>query len=146
MPKRRGNNPKRRISPPGKVDQNVLDRLLGKACYTGSPHHKRVPDGYGFHPPVNPRPNKSLCDGSGPSPTKEEATSLFRQGIRRGMISAVNDDGFPKYVWAVDSAGRAYEAKLERGSPRYHGYELGKDDDAMRQWVLEEWRSRCLAT
>ncbi len=61
------------------------------------------------------------------------------------MISVIDQDGFPKYVRAVDTAGRAYEAKIERGSRNYHGYELGKDYDAMRQLVLREWRLRCPA-
>jgi len=82
MPERQGNNPKRRIVPMGAIDRYVLDRLLRKACYTGSPHHKRVPADYDFHPPANQRPNKSLCDGNGPSVAKEAAASLFRQGIK----------------------------------------------------------------
>ena len=60
------------------------------------------------------------------------------------MVSAVRADGLPKYVWAVDREGRAYEAKLGRSS-RYHGYELGGDDEAMRRWVIEQWRARCPA-
>ncbi len=58
------------------------------------------------------------------------------------MIGGPGQDGFPKYVWAVDAEGRAYEAKL--GSvPEYHGYALGEDDDAMRRLVVREWRLRC---
>ena len=58
------------------------------------------------------------------------------------MISGGGAGEFPKYVWAVDHEGRAYEAKLERGSRSYHGYELGDDDDAMRQLVIQEWQVR----
>ena len=142
MPKRQGNNPKRRIAPRHETDPNVLHRLLDEACYTGSAHHKRAPADYGFHPPMNTRPNKSLCDG-GRNVRLDEARTLFCEGIRRGMISNVYGGGLPKYVWAIDSEKRAYEAKLERGSGNYHGYELGDDDDVMRQLVIEEWQVRC---
>ena len=40
MPKRQGNNPKRRIVPAGKLDPAVLARVEREACYTGSPHHR----------------------------------------------------------------------------------------------------------
>ncbi len=74
-----------------------------------------------------------------------EARALFREGIERGMISNIGEDGFPKDIWAVDSEGRAYESKLEQGSRHDHGYELGEDDDGMRRLVLEEWGLRCKA-
>ena len=143
MPKRQGNNPKRRIVPAGALSPAVLARIEEKARYCGNAHHKRKPADYGFHPPVNPRPHKSLCDG-GRSVKLGEAKALFREGVRRGMVSAVPEDGLPKHVWAVDREGRAYEAKLGRSS-RYHGCELGGDDEAMRRWVIEQWRARCPA-
>ncbi len=143
MPTRQGNNPRRRFVPRDAIDPGLLDRLVDKARYTGSPHHKRSGADYGFHPPANPRPNKSLCDGAGRNPRRAEAQALFREGLKRGMISAPGHDGFPKYVWAVDPEGHAYEAKLGR-APEYHGYALGEDDDAMRRLVVTEWRSRCL--
>ena len=58
------------------------------------------------------------------------------------MISELQLDGFPKYVWAVDADGQAYEAKLGPGGQEYHGYVLGDDDAAMRQTVLREWQRR----
>ena len=63
MPRRQGNNPKRRIVPAGALSPAVLARIEEEARYTGSAHHKRKPADYGFRPPVNPRPHKSLCDG-----------------------------------------------------------------------------------
>ena len=144
MPRRRGNNPKRRIMPRHEADESFLTRILGTACYTGNSHHKRFAADYGFHPLVNPRPNKSLCDGSGRTVKLSEAQALFREGVRLGMVSGACEDGLSKYVWAVDADGRAYEAKISRGSRNYHGYELGKDD-AMRRLVYDEWRVRCPA-
>ncbi len=116
---------------------------MAEARYTGSALHKRTAADYGFHPPANPRPNKSLCDGTGRAVRLGEARALFREALDRGMISGIGEDGFPKYVWAVDPEGRAYESKREQGSPNYHGYELGEDDEGMRRLVIEEWRLRC---
>ena len=141
MPKRQGNNPKRRIAPRHRIDPEVLTRLADEARYTGSALHKRRGADYGFVPPANPRPNKSLCDG-GRSIPLAEAKALFREGVRRGMISTFFEDVLPKYVWTVAPDGRAYEAKLERGTWNYHGYELGDDEHTMRQLVIEEWRTR----
>ena len=144
MSKRQGNDPKRRIARKGTIAPGILERLAGEMRYVGSAHHKRQPADYGFHPPVNPRPHKSLCDG-GRSVKLGEARLLFREGVRRGMVSAVRADGLPKYVWAVDHKGCAYEAKRGQGGRDYHGYVLGGDDEAMRRWVIEQWRARCPA-
>lgn len=142
MPKREGNNPKRRIASSNNIAPGELERYARQVSYTGNPHHKRIPADYGFHPPVNPRPNKSLCDGNR-KVMLNEARCLFREGIKRGMVSAYTEDGLPKYVWAVDSERRVFEAKRERNSQNYHGYELGDDEEAMRKIVLREWGSRC---
>ena len=142
MPKRQSNNPKRRIAPMHEIDPAFLNRLVNEVHYTGSAHHKRIPGDYGFTPPTSPRPDKSLCDGSR-CITADEATALFLQGIKRGMISNFRESEFPKYVWAVDGQGHVYEAKIERSTRNYHGYELNSDDDAMRQLVTKEWELRC---
>ena len=142
MPRRQSNNPKRRIAPIHELDPAYLEHLMNEAHYTGSAHHKRIPADYGFDPPANPRPGKSLCDGSR-CITLEEATALFLEGIRRGMISTSLEGNLPKYVWAVDSPGHAYEAKIERGTRNYHGYELSSDDNSMQQLVVKEWNLRC---
>ena len=142
MPKRQSNNPKRRIAPVNEIGPAFLDRLLGEAHYTGSSLHKRKPADYGFEPPVNPRPNKSICDGTRIIKVAE-ARALFLEGIRRGMISRPWEEGLPKYIWSLDSEEHAYESKIERGTTNYHGYELNADDDAMRRLVAEEWKRRC---
>ncbi len=114
MPKRQGNNPKRRFVTRHEIDRSVLKRLVDEARYTGSALHKHKSADYSFYPPANPHPNKSLCDGSGRIVSLNEARALFCEGIERGMISSIGEDGFPKYVWAVDPDGRAYESKLEQ--------------------------------
>ena len=124
------------------VDPAFLRCLVRQARYTGSAHHKRSAADYGFNPPANPRPSKSLCDGNR-TVKKNEAKALFHEGIRRGMVSNCSRNSLPKHVWAVDDEGsRAYEAKIEKGSQNYHGYELGDDDD-MKKLVIKEWARRC---
>ena len=142
MPKRQGNNPKRRITRAQEIDRDHLVWLSRNVRYSGSPHHKRVPADYGFDRPAAPRPNKSLCDGFR-SIAINEAAGLFRDAIIRGMISTHWLGRFPKYVWAVDVNNRVYEAKLEQGSDTYHGYELGEDEVSMRELVISEWNTRC---
>lgn len=140
MPRREGNDPKRRIVPRGKIEPAVLKRLAKRARYVGSARHKRIPADYGFHPPAAPAPHKSLCDRGGVVKRKE-AAELLREGLMHGMISDMDAGDFPKFVWSVDSRGRVYEAIGTDGD--YHGYELGKDDNTMWQWVMKEWRARC---
>ena len=144
MPRRSGNNPKRRIMSETDIDPAALDRILNEARYVGSAHHKRTPGDYGFTPPANPRPNKSHCDGRRRI-NADEARNLFQEGVKRGMVSPFAMGELPKYVWAVDDEERAYEAKAERTGLRYHGYELGNDDEAMRRLVIAEWKARCPA-
>jgi hypothetical protein len=73
-----------------------------------------------------------------------EAEDLFREGIRRGMVSGFLAGGVPKYVWAVDETGEVYEAKTKpERETDYHGYRLGGDDRHMRNYILKEWRQRC---
>ena len=145
MPRRQGNNPKRRIAREAEATPEYLAWLSGQVRYTGSPHHKRIPVDYGFDKPASPRPNKSLCDANR-CVVADEAQALFDDAISRGMISNYCLGEFPKYVWAVDDEERVYEAKVERGSNSYHGCELGEDEDAMRQLVIEEWKLRCPVT
>lgn len=139
MTKRRSHNPKRRLAPPDRLDQAAREALAGRLGYTGSALHKRHPGDYGFHPPVNPRPWKSLCDGKRII-QREEAAELLRQGAIRGLFSDFADDDVPKYVWSVDLDQEVYEAKID--SAGYHGYRL-EDDDDFRSLVLKEWARRC---
>ncbi len=140
MPKRIGNNPKRRLIPENHIAREKLIRIAEMAQYEGSAHHKTRPGDYGFSPSTNPRPHKSLCDGKR-TVLKNEATKLLGDGISRGMISSCVGNGLPKYIWAVDSAGEVYEAKLGGDGLSYHGYCLGHDD-TMRKSIIKEWRLR----
>lgn len=139
--KRKGNNPKRRIARSGFFTEHELEGLASTARYEGSPLHKIKYAGYGFVPPVAPRPSKSLCDDKRVI-QRDEAQELLRTGIRLGVASSYRIGDWPKYVWAVDGAGEVYEAKLGHDGFRYHGYRLAEDDAAMREWVLDEWSKR----
>ncbi len=73
-----------------------------------------------------------------------EATSLFEQGIDLGMVSSIENQGMPKYIWSVDDHGEVYEAKAKADrETRYHGYRLGDDEQTMRRYILDEWNKRC---
>lgn len=138
MRARSGNHPNRRFASAGTLDDDALEKLADRLVYVSSGHHKRRPGDYGFRPPVNPRPSKSLCDGVRPI-LLGEAQTIFRLGVLKGMFSQFEDGGMPKYVWSVDGAGEAYEAKIGNGG--YHGYRLTDEDD-MRDYVLQEWKRR----
>ncbi len=139
--KRQGNDPKRRIAPADRLDPAGREALATRLTYVGSPYHKLRPGDYNFQPPVSPRPWKSVCDGRRLI-LKQEAEELFRAGIMNGMFSNFADGDTPKYVWAVDSEGEAYEAKIGLGG--YHGYSL-EDEDDFRGFVSKEWEKRCQA-
>jgi hypothetical protein len=137
--KRQSQNPKRRIAAPDRLGVLCRAVLASEVTYVGSALHKRNPGDYGFHPPVNPRPWKSMCDGKRVI-LKDEASELLRQGIRIGLFSDFPDGGRPKYIWAVDADGEVYEAKID--SNGYHGYRLEHDDD-FRSVIMREWSRRC---
>ena len=140
MPRRDGNNVKRRIAPLERYSAEFFEAVAASARYVGSPHHKKSVAGYGYDRP-NPRPTKSLCDGLRAIP-RTEAEALLARGIARRMVSEFLMDDLPKYVWAVDDGGEPYEAKLGEDGRSYHGYRLEENERAMREAVLKEWRAR----
>lgn len=138
MPKRRGNDPKRRLAERGTRTPSEIAALVAAHPYVGSALHKTRPGDYGFVPTTNPRPSKSLCDARR-IVSRKEAGALFRAGARKEMFSTYVRDGLPKYVWSVDAAGEVYESKVGLGG--YHGYVLDRTDP-MHRVVLEEWPRR----
>ncbi len=138
MSSRQGHNPKRRIVAFNQHDEKQRASLAEKLNYVGSALHKQHPGNYGFRPPVNPRPWKSLCDEHRTIP-REEAQQLLHDGVLKGLFSEIRDDGRPKYVWSVDRDGNVYEAKVD--SDGYHGYRLPESDD-FRTLIIKEWAKR----
>lgn len=115
-------------------------KYLDEARYVGSAHHKTRPSDYNFNPPVNPRRGKSLCDDLR-AITLREAIGLFRSGVSLGMVSDHYERGLPKFIWAVDHDGEAYEAILGSDGPNYHGYRLNVSSPN-REYVIAEWNRR----
>ncbi len=85
MKPRGSNNPKRRFAAPNRLNQAGRNDLAARVIYVGSPHHKKHPADYEFHPPVSPPPFKSVCDGKRVI-SKAEAAELLRQGVLNGMF------------------------------------------------------------
>ena len=140
MRNRSSNNPKRRVVPAELVSSADVERLEKTACYVGSGHHKRNPADYGFAR-TNPRPTKSICDMTG-RVLLSSARALMLAGIKRKMMSAILEDGFPKFIWSVADDGSVYESKTHPNtSGQYHGYPLEIDDD-MHAYILGEWKKR----
>lgn len=141
MKKRRGYNPKRRIASLEEHSQEARENWRKHAKYTGNPEHKLHPGDYGLTPPTQPRPAKTLCDGGRPM-AKEEAQSLLRQGLRKGIVSKQVVGDWPQNIWAVAHDGRVFEAQLEnKEMGTYHGYPIPYDD-TFREVVLKEWEVR----
>ena len=136
MPTRRTGNPKRRLY---EGSQQALEELAQRACYTGNPSHKRNPGDFGLKPPSQPRPGKTLCDGTGIF-SREDAQHLLEEGIRRGSVSAQWRNGWPQNVWTVTGMGTVLETALEnQETGTYHGYPL-QESDPMRECILDFWR------
>ena len=141
MPRKLGNDPKRIIALQDKFDKECLKRFAKLAQYCGSPYHLCKPQAKGFDARAK-APNKSPCDGN-IALNRSEAGQLLREGISRSMISTYCDckTDFPKYVWAVKD-GHVFEAKISKGTHKYHGYEL-LEDDSQRDYVMNAWNQRC---
>ncbi len=74
--------------------------LAQRTCYGGNPEHKRHPGDYGLTPPSNPRPGKTLCDAF-ERILQVEAERLLAEGIKKGMVSIQQRNGWPQNVWAA---------------------------------------------
>jgi hypothetical protein len=71
-----------------------------------------------------------------------QALAVLREGIRRGLVSEQQRNGFPQNVWAVTPDGIPLEAQLENSeSGIYHGYPI-PENDPFRDAVLARWNAR----
>ena len=141
-------NPKRKIRVCTTQDREYLSRLCAIVGYGGNPQHKKNPGDFGLKPPCDPRPTKSLCDTVSVF-RKEAALELLREGVRRGLVSESERNGFPQNIWSVielrDGNAVPLESQLENPEKgTYHGYPL-PETDPMHGLVLERWRTaQCL--
>lgn len=141
MAHRPGNNPKRRIAQPERLNEDEKAELMRAVRYVGSGHHKRNPADYNLLR-ANPRPTKSLCDLERKIPL-DEARHLLASAIQCGLFSEPGEGGFPKFIWSVSECGEVFEAKTDtHGTGEYHGYPL-EDEDAMHKYVKSVWIERC---
>jgi len=115
-----------------------LEKWASSLRYGGNPEHKRNPGDYGLHPPSIPRQGKTLCDEVEIF-TRQEALDVIRAGIRRGLVSVQQRNGWPQNVWSVAPNGRPVEAQLENSNTgTYHGYPMLTDDPLAAE-VLRRW-------
>jgi hypothetical protein len=139
MRNRASYNPKRRISDQKTAEE--LKDLASKVRYGGNPEHKRNPGDFGLTPPAMPRPDKTLCDTAGIF-KRNEATRLLKKGVRKGLVSIREKNGFPQNIWTISKEGHPLEAQLENQDQGiYHGYPM-PENDPFCQVVLEMWRNR----
>ena len=132
-------NPKRKFLA---VDTDALNRLAdlsNRASYGGNPEHKKNPGDFGLTPPASPRQGKSLCDVADVF-TRREALTLLQEGMRRGLGSDREEQGWPKNVWSVTEGDIPMEAQLENPvTGCYHGYPMPGSDPLAAE-VLARWR------
>ena len=132
-------NPKRKFLA---VDTDALNRLAdlsNRASYGGNPEHKKNPGDFGLTPPASPRQGKSLCDVADVF-TRREALTLLQEGMRRGLVSDREEQGWPKNVWSVTEGDIPMEAQLENPvTGCYHGYPMPGSDPLAAE-VLARWR------
>lgn len=138
MRRRTTYNPKRRIR--RGQEPGYLRSLAERVNYGGNPEHKRHPGDFGLTPPSQPRPDKTLCDAVKIF-SRAEAARLLKDGVRKGLISEIERNGYPQNVWAVTEDGCPLEAQLENeATGAYHGYPM-PESDPFREEVLERWKT-----
>lgn len=143
MRPRRTFNPKRRIQQrPTRPDAlQRLQELSQQASYGGNPEHKRDPGDFGLDPPSAPRQGKTLCDAASIK-SRAQSLALLQEGIRRGLVSVQERQGWPQNIWAVTDDGIPLEAMLDNPvMGTYHGYPM-LDHDPMSDEVLARWRGQ----
>ena len=138
---RRSFNPKRKLAPVPETGAEFdrLGELASTVAYGGNPEHKRSPGDFKLNPPAAPRPAKTLCDIAGIT-RRNEAVDYLRQGLRRGMVSERQVDGWPQNVWAVTGEGVVLEAQRD-GAGSYHGYPMPSSDPMWRE-VFKRWHQK----
>jgi hypothetical protein len=134
-------NPKRKLKIYKECDFEKLKDLAKNIKYGGNPEHKKNPGDFNLLPSSYPRPGKSLCDAVKIF-KKNEAKTILIAGLKKGMISERQKDGWPQNIWAVLKDEYPLEAQLENSiNGTYHGYPLQKEDP-FSDHILKEWKER----
>ena len=126
-------NPKGALHDAAMLSPAQVDYWAEAARYSGNPEHKRNPGDFGLTPPAAARIGKTLCDKVGIF-SRNTALDLLREGLRRGLVSRQQRDGWPQNVWTITPAGEPLEAQLE-GDGVYHGCPM-PENDPFRDVVL----------
>lgn len=131
-------NSKRRFLQINAAHLKRLRTLSELVRYGGNPEHKKHPGDFKLTPPSDPRPGKSLCDVAGIY-SRHIARALLQDGLRKGLVSDRQLDGWPKNIWAVSEKSCPLEAQLENASiGGYHAYPMPPSDPLARE-VLIRW-------
>lgn len=108
---------RRRLEINCRLQDEALEAIADGAEYVGSAEHKTYPSPAG-QPAL--RSDATPCDPI----DYDDINAALAEGIRRGCVSEVMEQGFPKYVWGwLD--GELYEARHLNGvGGQYKGYRL----------------------
>jgi hypothetical protein len=107
--------------PPPSID---LQDVARRVSYVGSPEHKDVPS---FAGQPRPRSDASICDRS-LAQEQQRITDWLRDAIRSGRVSALWENGYPRYAWHRDG-DTVYEGRLvNSGTGQYKGFPLNPDE------------------
>lgn len=69
-----------------KFDRDSLEQMAQDARYKPSPYHKSDPAAWGLSGPPQHRPDKTVCEGSGITCSRD-ANELLKSGFRCGLVS-----------------------------------------------------------
>ena len=136
LPRRLSDNNRRKLleSP----EPGLIDGLLARASYKGSPKHKAHPHLYGLPAFSGKRGDATLCDThSGFLPQHMASIpEMLRRGIQAGLIGA---DG--ETIWTISDTGWIYECRLTNpAQAEYHGYPV-RGSEAIGELVYRRFAS-----
>lgn len=107
------------------MSSESAESVARKARYVGSGEHESYPSAAG--PPAL-RSDATPCD---PNISVADIGSALAEGIRRGCVSAVSEQGFPKFVWGW-LGGDLYEARHINGpAGTYKGYRIEEPESPL---------------
>ena len=113
---------RKRLAVRCELSEERLREIAKLVWYHGSLEHKAHPSPAG--PPAL-RSDATPCD---PKVEWHDINAALAEGVRRGCIGQVMEQGFPRYVWGwID--GQLYEARhLNGNAGSYKGYRIGSPE------------------
>src|ERR1700722_1533497 len=132
IPSRNSDNNKRRLWED--VPPKLVEDLLGKVIYRGSPKHKRNPSIFGLEPFNGFRGDATLCDEHANFLPRDMANipQLIERGLKAGLIGT--------NLWTVSDNGWIFEASLTNAVQfEYHGYPV-RPNEAIAEPIYLRFR------